>query len=110
MNTPTVKTEDDVVNMVLAIAHENGEQLRTMSEKKQWRFVRRAIKKHDVAWVTWAEAGDLHCVCIKGRGRLGILTTTAFRCESRLDAIAVAEEFGDFIPPEMGHEMPEQMQ
>jgi hypothetical protein len=103
---PTIKNDDDIIEAVCALAHANGERLRKMPEKRQWRFVRRSIKAHEVAWVVWEEAGDLHCVCIKGRGRLGILTTTAFRCEGRLDAIAVAEEFGDGIAPELGHAMP----
>jgi hypothetical protein len=108
MTTPiaTVNNDDDLVNVVTAIAHENGEKLRTMSQKKQWKFVRREIKAHEVAWVAWTEGEDLHCVCIKGRGRLGVLTTTAFRVESRIDAIAVAEELGDGTTPELGHAMP----
>src|SRR5262245_6019007 len=107
MNTPfpTVENDNDILQWVQTISHVNGERLRVMpSYRKQRVYVRKAIKEHEVVWVMWEDDDQIYCCCIKGRGRLGVLTTTAFCVAGRVDAIAIAEEFGDGWPDL--HEMP----
>lgn len=107
MTTPraVVENEDDLTAAVDALAHENAGRLRTMSIKQQHEFVRRSIKAHEVVFVGWEEGENLHYYQIKGRGRLGRLSTTAFWVAGRGDAIGMAEELGDGAP-HLAHEMP----
>jgi hypothetical protein len=101
---PIIKNDDDIIEMVRAVSYQNGERLRKMSYRKQRSFVRKAIKSHEVVWLAWEDGDEFHCYCIKGRGCLGVLKSTAFHVASRTDAIAVATEWGDGWPDL--HEMP----
>ena len=101
----SINNDQDILDMVRAMAHANGQRLRTMSPRQQRKFARRSIKAHEVAWVIWIERNEYHCYCIKGRGRLGRLSTTAFAVEGRADAIGMAEEWGDGAP-HLAHDMP----
>ena len=101
---PVIKNDDDIIEMVRAVSYQNGERLREMSYRKQRSFVRKSIKTHEVVWLSWEDDDEFHCYCIKGRGRRGVLKSTAFRVENRMDAICIATEWGEGWPDL--HEMP----
>jgi hypothetical protein len=101
---PTIENGEDVLQWVRSISYENGERLRVMSYQKQRAYVRKSIAEHEVVWLAWEDDDQFYCFCIKGRGRLGELSTTAFYVASRMDAISLAEEYGDGWPGL--HEMP----
>lgn len=101
---PTVENDADILQWVRSISYDNGERLRAMSYRKQISYVRKSIKAHEVVWLAWEDDDRFCCHCIKGRGRLGVLSTTAFYVASRMDAISIAEEWGEGWPDL--HEMP----
>ena len=111
MNAPraTITNDDDLTSAVDALAHENADRLATMTERQQHKYVRRSIRDHEVVFVIWEEGENLHYYQIKGRGRLGRLSTTAFAVRGRADAIGMAEEMGDGAP-HLAHEMPRTIQ
>ena len=53
----------------------------------------------------WEEGENQHYYQIKGRGRLGRLSSTAFFVRGRADAIGMAEEMGEGAP-HLAHSMP----
>ena len=75
------------------------------TERQQHKYVRRSIRDHEVVFVIWEEGENQHYYQIKGRGRLGRLSSTAFFVRGRADAIGMAAEMGDGAP-HLAHEMP----
>jgi hypothetical protein len=102
----SVTNEDALTDAVLAMANKNAERLSKMSHRRQHKYVRNLVLSTTVVFVCWHESGHTHFYCIKGRGLLGLHSTTAFAVEDRADAIAMAEDLGDGDAPHLAYEMP----
>ena len=107
---PVVENEDDLTTAVYALAHENADRMVTMTEGQRHKYVSRSIRNHEVAFVIWEEGENDHFYQIKGRGRLGRLSSTAFFVRGRADAIGMAVDLGDGDAPHLACEMPRAVQ
>ena len=95
---PVVNNETDLTAAVYALAHKNADRMVPMTERQRHKYVRRSIRAHEVAFVIWEEGENEHYYQIKGRGRLGRLSSTAFFVQGRADAIGMAVDLGDGAP------------
>ena len=114
MNTEHIRgedlscNEDEFIETVVELARENSELLAELSPRQRRKFVRLAVEGSRVAFAVWQEGNTIHLYCLKGRdilgtGRAG--NTTAIVVKSMLDAIGIANDYGDGAP-HLAHTMP----
>ena len=100
--------EDAFVATLFEIAQENAELLAKLPPKARRKFVRLAIEGARVAFAIWRESDAIQVYCLKGRDVLGSDAsedTTVILVKNRLDAIGIADDFGDGAP-HLAHSMP----
>jgi hypothetical protein len=100
--------EEAFVEAVVRIARENAETLAVLPPRARRKFVRLAVEGSRVSFAVWKEGDAVHLYCLKGRDVLGTGTTadtSAIAVKGMLDAIGIANDFGDGAP-HLAHSMP----